>query len=65
MPVITRLSSTRGLPGRPCGRCGSIRAPASSENQNNRAIAIFLRGKLLTQEENASCGRWLYEFPSQ
>lgn len=43
MPLITRLSSTRGLPGWPWGRCGSIRAQASSESQNSRAIAILLR----------------------
>jgi bifunctional non-homologous end joining protein LigD len=31
IPLITRRSSTRGLPGRPCGRCGSIAVQASSE----------------------------------
>ncbi|GJD98085.1 hypothetical protein OCOJLMKI_5324 [Methylobacterium iners] len=39
MPEITRRSSTRGLPGSPRGRCGSITAQASSDNQNRRAIA--------------------------
>ena len=33
MPEITRRSSTRGAPGRPYGRCGSIAAQASSLNQ--------------------------------
>src|SRR6476620_323622 len=39
MPLITRRSSTRGLPGLPRGRCGSIAAQASSDSQNKRAIA--------------------------
>jgi hypothetical protein len=33
MPLITRRSSARGLPGRPVGRCGSIAAHVSSESQ--------------------------------
>src|SRR5215213_6178181 len=40
MPLITRRSSTRGLPGRPRGRCGSTTAQAASESQNRRAITI-------------------------
>jgi hypothetical protein len=64
MPLITRLSSTRGLPGWPWGRCGSIRAQASSESQNSRAIAILLRWKPQSQEENSSNSSWLYEFPT-
>src|SRR6478736_5999579 len=39
MPLITRRSSTRGLPGLPCGRWGSNAAQASSDNQNKCVIA--------------------------
>jgi hypothetical protein len=35
---MTRRSSTRGLPGLPRGRCGSIAAQASSDSQNKHAI---------------------------
>jgi hypothetical protein len=34
-PLMTRRSSTRGAPGRPFGRCGSITAQASSLNHSN------------------------------
>ena len=34
MPEMTIRSSTRGFPGLPCGRWGSIVAHASSDNQN-------------------------------
>jgi hypothetical protein len=39
MPEITRLSSTRRAPGWFFGRCGSIAAHASSDNQNNAMLA--------------------------
>jgi hypothetical protein len=35
MPEITRRSSTRLAPGWFLGRCGSIAAHASSDNQNS------------------------------
>jgi len=35
MPEITRRSSTRRAPGWFFGKCGSIAAHASSDNQNN------------------------------
>jgi hypothetical protein len=35
MPEITRRSSTRRAPGWFFGKCGSIAAYASSDNQNN------------------------------
>src|ERR1700680_4853157 len=38
MPLMTRRSSTRGLPGLPRGRCGSIAAQASLDSQNRRVI---------------------------
>ena len=41
-PLITRRSSTRGLPGLPCGRWGSIAAQAASDNQNKCVIAASL-----------------------
>jgi N-acetyl-anhydromuramyl-L-alanine amidase AmpD len=41
MPLITRRSSTRGLPGLPRGRWGSIAAQASSDNHNKCVIAAF------------------------
>src|SRR5512132_3491936 len=37
--AITRRSSTRGLPGLPRGRWGSIAAQASSDNHNKCVIA--------------------------
>src|SRR6185503_14793274 len=46
MPLITRQSSTRGLPGLPCGRWGSIAAQASSDNQNKCVIAASLSVRL-------------------
>ena len=46
MPLITRRSSTRGLPGLPCGRWGSIAAQASSDNQNKCVIAASLSVRL-------------------
>jgi hypothetical protein len=41
MPLITRRSSTRGLPGLPRGRCGSITAQASSDSQNKFGICAL------------------------
>ena len=38
IPLMTRRSSTRGLPGLPRGRCRSIAAHAWSDSQNRRVI---------------------------
>ena len=44
MPEITRRSSTRRAPGWFFGRCGSIAAYASSDNQNNAALPPSIAG---------------------
>lgn len=45
-------SSTRRAPGWFLGRCGSITAQASSDNQNNLIAHILRRTPTVNQEEN-------------
>ena len=47
MPLITRRSSTRGLPGLPWGRCGSI---AAQFNRYNR-VKLRIEGAELAAFE--------------
>ena len=46
MPLITRRSSIRGLPGLPRGRWGSIAAQASSDDRNQCVIPASLVGEI-------------------
>ena len=52
MPEITRRSSTRGLPGKPLGRCGSIASQASSDSQNRCAMIPLLQRNPIEQENS-------------
>ena len=63
MPLMTRRSSTRGLPGLPRGRCGSIAAHASSDSQNRRVITTS-RLDEPNQKVNAPKQKRVYEFPT-
>ena len=49
-PLITRRSSILGRPGRPWGRCGSIRAQLASDSQYSRAIRQTRLGPLKSKK---------------
>src|SRR6476619_2360041 len=59
MPLITRRSSTRGLPGLPRGRWGSIAAQALSDNHNKCVIAasssVRLKEAAIRQKDSMRC----------
>jgi hypothetical protein len=64
---MTRLSSTRGLPGRPRRRCDAITAQVASESQNSRAIAHLPIGRTQSegQDTNRRNGRSSTMVPAQ
>ena len=55
MPEITLRSSTRRAPGWFFGKCGSIAAYASSDNQNNKRD--ILRTSCLSGDSLNQCAR--------
>ncbi len=52
MPEMTLRSSTRGLPGRPLERCGSMAAQAASESQNRCARILLLQPNPIGQRNS-------------
>ncbi len=62
MPEITRRSSTLRAPGWFCGRCGSIRAHASSESQNNDPAMqdSIERGHGINQLQQSQDDDWVW-----